>query len=106
MRWLKAKKNVVCDVDYRRCALTSLNVVPASGGRGYYLGGVFQLKRPEKKPSRQFSRSQARRVTDYIGSNLSGEINLFDLANLVHLSSRQFFRIFVNTFGATLTNTS
>jgi AraC family transcriptional regulator len=67
-----------------------------------YLWGRFSVRRRNsRKPIRRFSAEQARRVADYIQANLDGELNLFDLAELVHLSPRQFFRIFWNTFGTT-----
>lgn len=52
-------------------------------------------------PLRQLSNAQARRVIDYIQANLGCTLTLFDLANLVQFSPRQFFRIFSNTFGTT-----
>jgi AraC family transcriptional regulator len=40
-------------------------------------------------------------MMDYIHANLDCKLNLFDLANLVQLRPRQFFRIFSNTFDTT-----
>jgi AraC family transcriptional regulator len=66
-----------------------------------YLAGRFTVKRPETRPLRQFSAAEARRVEEYIHANLDCQLTLFDLANLVQLSPRQFFRIFSSTFGTT-----
>jgi AraC-like DNA-binding protein len=53
------------------------------------------------KPHRRFSQEQIRRVADYIRANLDEQLTLVDLACLVDLSPRQFFRIFSITFGTT-----
>jgi AraC family transcriptional regulator len=52
-------------------------------------------------PPRRFSAAQSSLVEKYIHANLGYELNLFDLANLVRLSPRQFFRIFSNTYRMT-----
>ena len=66
-----------------------------------YLSGRFSVKRHEGKPLRKFSEVEARRVMDYIHANLDRALNIFDLAELIQLSPRQFIRIFSNTFGTT-----
>jgi AraC family transcriptional regulator len=66
-----------------------------------YVAGRFSVKRPLRKRIKQFSEVQVRQVIDYIDANLDRDMNLFDLANLVQLSPRQFFRIFSNTFETT-----
>jgi AraC family transcriptional regulator len=66
-----------------------------------YLSGRFSVKRQEGKPLRKFSEAEARRVMDYIHANLDGALNIFELAELIQLSPRQFIRIFSNTFGTT-----
>ena len=52
-------------------------------------------------PARKFSEPEARRVVDYIHSNIDRELSLVDLAQLAKISPRQFVRIFSNTFGRT-----
>ena len=52
-------------------------------------------------PARKFSEPEARRVVDYIHSNIDRELSLVDLAQLAKISPRQFVRIFSNTFGTT-----
>ena len=66
-----------------------------------YLSGRFSVKGREGKPLRKFSEVEARRVMDYIHANLDGALNIFELAELIQLSPRQFIRIFSNTFGTT-----
>jgi AraC family transcriptional regulator len=66
-----------------------------------YVAGRFSVKRPETRPLRQFSAAEGRLVEEYIHANLDCQVTLFDLANLVQLSPRQFFRIFSNTFTTT-----
>jgi AraC family transcriptional regulator len=66
-----------------------------------YLAGRFSVKRAVGKPFKQFSETQAHLMMDYIHANLDCKLNLFDLANLVQLRPRQFFRIFSNTFDTT-----
>jgi AraC family transcriptional regulator len=53
------------------------------------------------KSHRRFSQEHIRRVADYIRANLDEQLTLGDLACLVDLSPRQFFRIFSITFGTT-----
>ena len=66
-----------------------------------YLLGRFTAKRATQQPLRKFSQVEARRVTDYIHANLDRALNLFELAELVQLRPRQFFRLFSNTFATT-----
>ena len=66
-----------------------------------YLSGRFSVKGREGKPLRKFSEVEARRVMDYIHANLDHALSLSDLAAIVQLSPRHFFRIFSNTFGTT-----
>jgi AraC family transcriptional regulator len=53
------------------------------------------------KPSPRLSGPQSRRVMDYIDTNLDCKLSIDDLADLVRVSTRQFFRCFLNTFGTT-----
>jgi AraC-like DNA-binding protein len=66
-----------------------------------YVAGRFAVKRSEQRPLRRFSQIEARRVAAYIDANLDGALNILELSNLVHLSPRQYVRIFSNTFGTT-----
>ena len=66
-----------------------------------YLWDRFSVKRQKGRLLRQFSGSEARRVMDYIHANLDHALSLSDLAEIVQLSPRHFFRIFSNTFGTT-----
>lgn len=66
-----------------------------------YLTSRFSVKRLPNRQSLQFSEPQIRLLMDYIHANLDCEVSLFDLANLVQLRPRQFFRKFSNTFGTT-----
>jgi AraC family transcriptional regulator len=53
------------------------------------------------KPSPRLSGPQSRRVMDYIDTNLDCKLSIDDLADLVRVSTRHFFRCFLNTFGTT-----
>ena len=66
-----------------------------------YLLGVSTAKRATQRPLRKFSQVEARRVIDYIHANLDRALSLFELAELLELSPRHFFRLFSNTFGTT-----
>ena len=66
-----------------------------------YLLSCFSVKGQEDKRLRTFSVLQARRVMDYIHANIDRELSVFDLAQLVKISPRQFIRMFSNTFGKT-----
>jgi AraC family transcriptional regulator len=66
-----------------------------------YLAGRFSPSPPETKPVRRLSRLQSQRLVDYVRANLDRELSLFELAALVQLSPRQFFRTFANTFDTT-----
>jgi transcriptional regulator GlxA family with amidase domain len=59
------------------------------------------VNKPQRRPLPQFSTAKTGRVVAYIDANLDCALSLYDLANLVQLSSRQFFRTFLNTFGTT-----
>jgi AraC family transcriptional regulator len=50
-------------------------------------------------PSSGLTRNQARRVLDYIESNLSGELTLSELARIIDLSLHHFARMFKQTVG-------
>jgi AraC family transcriptional regulator len=50
---------------------------------------------------KRFSHSQVKKLLDFIAANLAGEVNPSDLADLVQMSPRQFFRFFSSTFGIT-----
>jgi AraC family transcriptional regulator len=63
-----------------------------------YLTATSKVK---KIKERQFSQSQIRVITDHIHENLDNNLSLCDLSYLVHLSPRQFLRLFSNTFGNT-----
>ena len=52
-------------------------------------------------PSSGLTRNQARRVLDYIESNLSSELTLSELAGTVELSLHHFARMFKRTIGVT-----
>ena len=62
--------------------------------------GLYPMGR-KLKSHRRFSQEHIRRVADYIRANLDEQLTLGDLACLVDLSPRQFFRIFSITFGTT-----
>jgi AraC family transcriptional regulator len=66
-----------------------------------YLAGQYSVKKPNRTPPRQLSAAQAQRVVGYIHANLHCNMHLSDLADLVQLSPRQFFRTFSNSFGTT-----
>jgi AraC family transcriptional regulator len=67
-----------------------------------YLQGRFSPKRCKlKQGQRRFSRAQIDRLEEYVRANLGGELSLDNLAHLVEMSPRQFFRIFSTTFGST-----
>ena len=51
------------------------------------------------QPSAGMTRSQARRVLDYIESNLSGQLTLRELAGITELSVHHFARVFKRTIG-------
>lgn len=50
-------------------------------------------------PSSGLTRNQARRVLDYIESNLSGDLTLSELAGIAELSLHHFARMFKRTIG-------
>jgi len=52
-------------------------------------------------PSGGLTRNQARRVLDYIESNLSSQLTLNELAGIVELSLHHFARMFKLTMGVT-----
>jgi AraC family transcriptional regulator len=57
---------------------------------------------PEGNPSqKRFSHSQIEALQNYIAANLADEVSPGDLADLVQMSTRQFFRFFSSTFGST-----
>ena len=67
-----------------------------------YLEGRFSADKLEgERAERKFAGTQVRFLVDYIRANLAEDLNLHDLANLLHLSPRQFFRLFSNTFKST-----
>jgi AraC family transcriptional regulator len=67
-----------------------------------YLEGRFSANKVERKRvERRFSHPQVQRLVDYIRANLGKDLNLIQLANLVEMSPRQFFRLFANTFECT-----
>jgi hypothetical protein len=48
----------------------------------------FSVNKPQRKSLPQFSAAQTGRVVAYINANLDCTLSLYDLANLVQLSSR------------------
>jgi len=55
----------------------------------------------QRRRAPRFSDSQLQRLTDYISENMAHELSLTELAELLHLSPRQFFRIFCTTYKQT-----
>jgi AraC family transcriptional regulator len=66
-----------------------------------YLENRFSLNASGNRSHKRFSRSQVKQLVDYITTNLGSEVSLSDLADLVQMSPRQFFRFFSSTFGST-----
>jgi AraC family transcriptional regulator len=67
-----------------------------------YLEGRFAANKIERKEvQREFSEPQVRQLRDYIGANLACTLDLLQLADLVDMSPRHFFRVFANTFAST-----
>jgi AraC family transcriptional regulator len=66
-----------------------------------YLENRFSLAARDNRSHKRFSHSQAKRLVDYITANLASDLSLSDLADLVQMSPRQFFRFFSSTFGST-----
>jgi AraC family transcriptional regulator len=68
-----------------------------------YLEGRFADNQPQRKPAieRQFRQEHARRLVEFIRANLAHDLTLGDMADLVDMSPRQFFRLFSSTFGST-----
>jgi len=66
-----------------------------------YLENRFSLDPMGERSRKRFSQAQVRRLEDYIAVNLASDLALGDLADLVQMSRRQFFRFFSNTFGNT-----
>ena len=66
-----------------------------------YLLGRLYGEKGDAKALRKFSQVEARRVIDYIHANLDRALSLSELAELVELSPRHFFRLFSSTFGTT-----
>ena len=55
----------------------------------------------QRRSTQRFSDSQIRGLSDYISENIADELSLTELAELLNLSPRQFFRLFCNTFRQT-----
>jgi AraC family transcriptional regulator len=66
-----------------------------------YLENRFSLSVRANGSHRQFSHSQVKRLIDYIAEHLANDLSLNELADLVQMSPRQFFRFFSSTFGST-----
>jgi AraC family transcriptional regulator len=66
-----------------------------------YLEHRFSLRARGDRSHKRFSHSQVKRLIDYIAANLASDLSLSDLADLVQMSPRQFFRFFSSTFGGT-----
>jgi AraC family transcriptional regulator len=66
-----------------------------------YLENRFSLSARSNRSHKRFSQSQMKRLLDYIAANLASDLSLGDLADLVEMSPRQFFRFFSSTFGST-----
>jgi AraC family transcriptional regulator len=66
-----------------------------------YLENRFSVSARSNRSHKRFSQSQVKRLSDYITANLASDLSLGDLADLVEMSPRQFFRFFSSTFGST-----
>ena len=66
-----------------------------------YLHSRFSTSGNKLKQSQRLLRTQAERLEDYIRANIGADLSLYNLAHLVEMSPRQFFRIFSTTFGTT-----
>jgi AraC family transcriptional regulator len=55
----------------------------------------------QRRSTPRFSDSQIKSLTDYISANMAHELSLTELAELLNLTPRQFFRLFSNTYRQT-----
>jgi AraC family transcriptional regulator len=55
----------------------------------------------ERRRTPRFSDPQIKRLTHYISQNMARDLSLTELAELLNLSPRQFFRVFCNTYRST-----
>jgi len=55
----------------------------------------------QRRSTPRFSDSQIKTLTDHISANIADELSLTELAELLNLSPRQFFRLFCNTYRQT-----
>jgi AraC-like DNA-binding protein len=87
------------------CVITPFSVswrgLRLVAGSKFHLPVWFSVRTIQTKRSPQLAGTQSQRLKDYIRTNLDCALSVKDLANLVHLGPRQFFRRFVNTFGTT-----
>jgi AraC family transcriptional regulator len=66
-----------------------------------YLENRFSQSARDNLSHKRFSHSQVKRLVDYIAANLASDLRSSDLADLVQMSPRRFFRFFSSTFGST-----
>jgi AraC family transcriptional regulator len=68
-----------------------------------YVEGRFADTKQQRKPviERRFREEQARRLVEYIRTNLAEDLTLGEMADVVDMSPRQFFRLFSSTFEST-----
>ena len=85
----------------QRCPRDPITGQSLSLALATYLSGRFSVNGQEGKLFSKASEVEAQQLMDYIHANLDRELSLFDLAQLIQLGPRQFFRIFSNTFGTT-----
>jgi AraC family transcriptional regulator len=64
-----------------------------------YLGGRYADFGSEKSSRIGFSSDQMREILDYIGSNLTRDVSVTDLASLVQTSPSHFAHVFKLSFG-------
>ena len=66
-----------------------------------YLEHRFSTSPRRDRSKKRLSDFQTKRIVDYIDANLASDIALNDLADLVDMSRRQFYRVFSSTFDST-----
>jgi AraC family transcriptional regulator len=83
------------------CPAGNLYGQSLSLGLAAYLEGRFSVAKTRFKAQRTLSSAQSQKLSDYVNANVGNAISLFELADIVQLSPRQFCRAFCNTFGTT-----
>ena len=83
------------------CAGGRLYAQSLSVALAAYLENRFSLSARDSTSHKRFSHSQVKRLMDYIAAHLASDVSLNELADLVQMSPRQFFRFFSSTFGST-----